>query len=50
VMAWQVVSACYRIILALEAYVPRGHIVALNLTFAACKGVALANSVEKIPV
>lgn len=37
-MTWQVVSACYRIALAAETGTLRGHIVTLNLTFAARKG------------
>ena len=37
VMVWQVVSACYRIALAAETGVLRGHIVTQNLTFAARK-------------
>ena len=35
---WQVVSACYRIALAAETGILRGHIVTQNLTFAARKG------------
>lgn len=38
VMVWQVVSACYRIALAAETGMLRGHIVTMNLTFAARKG------------
>lgn len=37
-LTWQVVSACYRIALAAETGVLRGHIVTLNLTFAVRKG------------
>ena len=37
VMVWQVVSAWYRIALAAETGMLRGHIVTHNLTFAACK-------------
>jgi hypothetical protein len=37
VMVWQVVSACYRIALAAETGMLRGHIVTQNLTFAARK-------------
>ena len=37
-VTWQVVSACYRIALAAETGTLRGHIVTLNLTFAARKG------------
>jgi 2-polyprenyl-3-methyl-5-hydroxy-6-metoxy-1,4-benzoquinol methylase len=37
VMVWQVVSACYRITLAAETGMLRGHIVTQNLTFAARK-------------
>jgi SAM-dependent methyltransferase len=35
---WQVVSACYRLALAVETGVLRGHIVTQNMTFAAYKG------------
>ena len=38
VAVWQVVSACYRIALAAETGMLRGHIVTQNLTFAARKG------------
>ena len=38
VMVWQVVSAWYRIALAAETGMLRGHIVTQNLTFAARKG------------
>lgn len=38
VMVWQMVSAWYRIALAAETGVLRGHIVTQNLTFAARKG------------
>jgi 2-polyprenyl-3-methyl-5-hydroxy-6-metoxy-1,4-benzoquinol methylase len=41
VMIWHVVSAFYRIALAAETGMLRGHIVTLNLTFAARKGVDL---------
>ena len=44
VMVWQVVSACYRIALAAETGVLRGHIVTQNLTFAARKGVSPTGS------
>jgi 2-polyprenyl-3-methyl-5-hydroxy-6-metoxy-1,4-benzoquinol methylase len=37
VVVWQVVSACYRLALAAETGVLRGHIVTQNLTFAARK-------------
>jgi 2-polyprenyl-3-methyl-5-hydroxy-6-metoxy-1,4-benzoquinol methylase len=37
VVVWQVVSACYRTALAAETGMLRGHIVTLNLTFAARK-------------
>jgi 2-polyprenyl-3-methyl-5-hydroxy-6-metoxy-1,4-benzoquinol methylase len=47
VMVWQVVSACYRIALAAETGMLRGHIVTLNLTFAARKGVDLGNPVDR---
>jgi 2-polyprenyl-3-methyl-5-hydroxy-6-metoxy-1,4-benzoquinol methylase len=39
VVVWQVVSGCYRIALAAETGMLRGHIVTQNLTFAARKGV-----------
>jgi hypothetical protein len=38
VMVWHVVSACYRIALAAETGMLRGHIVTQNLTFVARKG------------
>ncbi len=38
VIVWQVVSACYRIALAAETGMLRGHIVTQNLTFVARKG------------
>ena len=38
VIVWQVVSACYRIALAAETGMLRGHIVTQNLTFAVRKG------------
>jgi SAM-dependent methyltransferase len=44
VTVWQVVSACYRIALAAETGVLRGHIVTQNLTFAARKGVSPTES------
>jgi 2-polyprenyl-3-methyl-5-hydroxy-6-metoxy-1,4-benzoquinol methylase len=37
VVVWQVVSACYRVALAAETGVLRGHIVTQNLTFATVK-------------
>jgi hypothetical protein len=40
VMVWQVVSAWYRIALAAETGMLRGHIFTRNLTFAARKGAA----------
>ena len=43
VMVWQVVSACYRIALAAETGVLRGHIVTQNLTFAVRKGTEPVN-------
>ena len=42
VVVWQVVSACYRLSLAAETGVLRGHIVRQNLTFAARKGTIAA--------
>ena len=46
VMVWQVVSACYRIALAAETGMLRGHIVTQNLTFAARKGAVTVKPVE----
>jgi 2-polyprenyl-3-methyl-5-hydroxy-6-metoxy-1,4-benzoquinol methylase len=40
VVVWQIVSACYRIALAAETGMLRGHIVTQNLTFAAREGTA----------
>ena len=48
-MVWQVVSACHRIALAAETGVLRGHIVTLNLTFAARKGAELVTPAERNP-
>ena len=42
VVVWQVVSACYRLSLAAETGVLRGHIVTQNLTFAVRKGTIAA--------
>ena len=47
VVVWQVVSACYRIALAAETGLLRGHIVTQNLTFAARKGGASESRGEK---
>jgi 2-polyprenyl-3-methyl-5-hydroxy-6-metoxy-1,4-benzoquinol methylase len=49
VVVWQVVSGCYRIALAAETGMLRGHIVTQNLTFAARKATGFANSVERDP-
>jgi len=49
VTVWQVVSACYRIALAAETGMLRGHIVTQNLTFAARKGVKPVSPTEKNP-
>jgi SAM-dependent methyltransferase len=49
VVVWQVVSACYRIALAAEAGILRGHIVTQNLTSVARKGTKLSNPVERNP-
>jgi hypothetical protein len=46
-MVWQAVSACYRIALTAETGVLRGHIVTLNLTFKARKGVDFVNPSER---
>ena len=44
VTVWQVISACYRITLAAETGMLRGHIVTQNLTFAARKGADLVKA------
>ena len=49
VVAWQVVSACYRIALVAETGMLRDHIVTQNLTFAARKGAELVNSAGRSP-
>ena len=49
VMVWQVVSACYRITLAAETGMLRGHIVTQNLTFSARKGVERVNPAARSP-
>lgn len=46
VLVWQVVSACYRIALAAETGMLRGHIVTQNLTFAARKGAMIMKPAE----
>jgi hypothetical protein len=46
VVVRQVVSACYRLALAAETGVLRGHIVTQNLTFAACKGALVRKPAE----
>jgi 2-polyprenyl-3-methyl-5-hydroxy-6-metoxy-1,4-benzoquinol methylase len=46
VLVWQVVGACYRIALAAETGMLRGHIVTQNLTFAARKGVQPVNPAD----
>ena len=46
VTVWQVVSACYRIALAAETGMLRGHIVTQNLTFAARKGAVAVKPAE----
>ena len=43
-MIWHVVGACYRIALAAETAVKRGHIVTQNLTFAVRKGLSPTES------
>ena len=48
-VVWQVVSACYRIALAAETGMLRGHIVTQNLTFAARKDIKLVSPAEKNP-
>jgi len=47
VILWQVVSAGYRIALAAETGVLRGHIVTQNLTFAARKGTLTVQPVDR---
>jgi hypothetical protein len=49
VMVRQVASACHRITLAAETAMLRGHIVTLNLTFAARKGAKLVSPAERSP-
>ena len=49
VMVWQVVSACHRIALAAETGMLRGHIVTLNLTFAARKSAEPVNPADRNP-
>jgi 2-polyprenyl-3-methyl-5-hydroxy-6-metoxy-1,4-benzoquinol methylase len=49
VTIWQVVSACYRIALAVETGVLRGHIVTQNLTFAARKSSVPVTPAERKP-
>jgi len=46
VMVWHVVSACYRIALAAETGMLRGHIVTQNLTFVARKGTVTVKPAE----
>jgi 2-polyprenyl-3-methyl-5-hydroxy-6-metoxy-1,4-benzoquinol methylase len=46
VMVWQMISACYRIALAAETGMLRGHIVTQNLTFATRKSSELVNPAE----
>jgi 2-polyprenyl-3-methyl-5-hydroxy-6-metoxy-1,4-benzoquinol methylase len=46
VMVWQVVSVCYRVALAAETGVLRGHIVTQNMTFAARKAAVSGNPVD----
>ena len=47
VMIWQAVSACYRIALAAETGMLRGHIVTQNLTFAVRMGAELMHPAER---
>jgi len=47
VIVWQVVSACYRIALAAETGMLRGHIVTQNLMFAARKGAVIVKPVDR---
>jgi 2-polyprenyl-3-methyl-5-hydroxy-6-metoxy-1,4-benzoquinol methylase len=49
VTVWQLVSACYRIALAAETGTLRGHIVTMNLTFAARKGAKPGNPAYRNP-
>jgi 2-polyprenyl-3-methyl-5-hydroxy-6-metoxy-1,4-benzoquinol methylase len=47
VTVWQLASACYRIALAAETGIVRGHIVTMNLTFAARKHVEPGNPADR---
>ena len=49
VTVWQVVSACYRVALATETGILRGHIVTQNLTFVARKYVQPISPVDSDP-
>ena len=49
-VVWQVVGACYRIALAAETGMLRGHIVTQNLIFAARKDKEHVSPAEKNPV
>ena len=49
VMVWQAVSACHRIALAAETGMLRGHIVTLNLTFAARKSAEPVDPADRNP-
>ena len=49
VMVRQLVSACYRIALAAETGMLRGHVVTQNVTFAARKGVKFVAPAERNP-
>jgi 2-polyprenyl-3-methyl-5-hydroxy-6-metoxy-1,4-benzoquinol methylase len=49
VMVWQLVSACHRIALAAETGMLHGHIVTLNLTFAARKSAEPVNPADRNP-
>ena len=48
-MVWQAVSVCHRIALAAETGMLRGHIVTLNLTFAARKSAEPVNPADSNP-
>ena len=49
VIVWQLVSACHRIALAAETGMLHGHIVTLNLTFAARKSAEPVNPADSYP-
>ena len=48
-IVWQMVSACHRVALAAETGMLRGHIVTLNVTYAARKGAHLVSPADRNP-